>query len=100
MMDTYIQMAAALFFVIILIVAVGYFLRKKQNHSGLMNIISYQPIGAKKGVAALKIGKEILILGVTTNDMRLLKVFNENELDLKEQDGFSSKLEKFKSLGA
>ncbi len=100
MMEAYSQMAAALFFIVVLIIAAAYVFKKKQNRVGLMNVVSYQPIGTKKGVAALKIGKEILILGVSTNDMRLLKIFKEDELDLKEQDGFSSTLEKFKSLGA
>ncbi len=100
MTGAYIQMAAALVFVILLIVVTGYVLRKKQNRFGLMSIVSYQPFGAKKGVAALKIGKEILILGVSPNDMRLLKVFKEDELELTENEGFRSKLEKFKKIGA
>ena len=94
------QMAAALLFVLLLIVGAGYLLKKKQNRFGLMNVVSYQPIGSKKGVAALKIGDEILILGVTTNDMRLLKIFKNSELDLKENDSFGGKLEKFKRMGA
>ncbi len=100
MTGTYIQMAAALGFVILLIFAAAYVIKKKQNRFGLMSVVSYQPFGAKKGVAALKVGKEILLLGVTSNDMRLLKVFKEHELDLPEQDGFRSKLEMFKNSGA
>ncbi len=100
MTGTYIQMAAALVFVILLIFAAGYVLKKKQNKFGLMSIISYQPFGAKKGVAALKIGSEILILGVTPNDMRLLKVYKDSELDLPATEGFQGKLEKFKRIGA
>jgi flagellar biogenesis protein FliO len=92
-------MAAALVFVIILIIAAGYLLRRKQNRFGLMSVVSYQPFGPKKGVAALKIGSEILILSVTPNDMRLLKTFKDSELDINENEGFQSKFEKFRNIG-
>ena len=100
MTGTYIQTAAALVFVILLILVAGYVMRKKQNRFGLMSIVGYQPFGPKKGVAALKIGKEVLILGVTPNEMRLLKIFKDNELDLEETDGFQNRLEKIKKMGA
>ncbi|GBD95530.1 MAG TPA: hypothetical protein ENG83_13665 [Nitrospirae bacterium] len=100
MTGTYIQTAAALVFVILLILGAGYIMRKKQNRFGLMSIVGYQPFGPKKGVAALKIGKEVLILGVTPNEMRLLKIFKDSELDLEEIDGFQGKLEKIRKMGA
>lgn len=100
MTGVYLQVAAALVFVILLIVAVGFVMKKRQNRFGLMSVVSYQPFGPKKGVAALKIGKEILILGLTTSDVRLLKIFKDHELDLKEADGFQSKFEWFKKTGA
>jgi len=96
MIQTYIQMAIALVFVILLIFAIGFVLRKKQDRFGFMSVVGYQSLGPKKGVAALKIGKEILILGVTSNDMRLLRIFKEGELELKESRGFQGRLEKFK----
>ncbi|MBI5408351.1 MAG: FliO/MopB family protein [Nitrospirae bacterium] len=96
MTGTYLQTAAALIFVILLILGTGFLLRKKQNRFGLMSVVGYQPFGPKKGVAALKIGKEVLILGVTSNEMRLLKVFKEDELDLTGNEAFQSKLERFK----
>ena len=100
MTGTYIQTAAALVFVVVLILAAGYLMRKRQSGSGLMSIVSYQPFGPKKGVTALKVGNEVLILGVTPGDIRLLKTFKEGELDLPEKDGFQSKLEKYKAIGA
>ncbi len=100
MTGTYIQTAAALAFVIFLIVAAGYMMRKKQTGSGLMSIVSYQSFGPKKGVTALKVGKEVLLLGVTPNDIRLLKTFKEDELDLPEENAFQTKLDKFKAIGA
>ncbi len=100
MTGTYLQVAAALLFVVLLIVAGGFVLKKKQNRFGLMNIISYQPFGPKKGVAALKIGKEVLLLGLTPNDIRLLRVFKDEDIELPETDGFQSKFEKLINIGA
>ena len=99
MTATYIQMLAALIFVILLIVGLGFLMKKKQGRSGLMSVVSYLSIGPKKGVAALKVGKEVLILGVTASDMRLLKTFKEDELDLTEGNAFQGKLDKFRQVG-
>ncbi|RJQ13396.1 MAG: hypothetical protein C4560_14335 [Nitrospiraceae bacterium] len=97
MTGSYFQMAGALVFVVLLILGAGFLLKKKQNRFGLMSVVGYQPLGPRKGVAALKVGKEVLILGVTTNDMRLLKTFREDELDLPESEAFQGKFERFKS---
>lgn len=97
MTGSYLQMVAALLFVVLLIFATGYVLKRKQNRFGFMSIVGYQPVGPKKGVAALKVGKEVLILGVTTNDMRLLKICKEGELELTESAGFQSRFDKFRS---
>jgi flagellar biogenesis protein FliO len=99
MTANYIQMFAALIFVILLIAGVGFLMKRKQGGSGLMSIVSYYSMGPKKGVAALKIGKEVLILGVTPGDMRLLKTFKEDELDLTGDTAFRGKLEKFRQAG-
>ena len=100
MTGIYVQVAAALAFVILLIVAAGFVLKKRQNRFGLMSVVSYQPFGAKKGVAALKVGKEVLIIGVSPNDLRLMKTFGEEELDLTERDNFQNRLEKMIRSGA
>ena len=97
MTGAYIQMIAAFIFVVLLILAAGSIMKKKQNKCKLMNIIGYQSMGPKKSVAALKVGKEVLILGVTTNDMRLLRVFKDSELDLPEPESFQSKLKMARS---
>lgn len=97
MTGSYLQMAAALLFVIFLIFAAGYILKRKQNRFGFMSIVGYQPVGPKKGVAALKVGREVLILGVTSNDMRLLKICKEGELELTESESFQNKFDKFRS---
>jgi len=99
MTANYIQMLAALIFVVLLIAGIGFLMKKKQGRSGIMRIVSYYSIGPKKGIAALKIGKEVLILGVTSSDMRLLKTFKEDELDLPEEGAFQGKLERFRKAG-
>jgi len=89
MITSYLQMIFALSFVIVLIVGAGYLMKRRQNKYGLMNILSYQSMGPRKGVAAIKIGKEILILGITPNDMRLLKTFREDEINITEREQIS-----------
>ncbi|UCE71984.1 MAG: FliO/MopB family protein [Nitrospiraceae bacterium] len=93
MTQAYAQMAGALIFVIILIFAAGFLMRKKQNKFGLMEVISYHSFGPKKGVAALKVGTEVLILGMTQNEMRLLRTFRNGELELPENRPFQNKLQ-------
>ncbi|UCH44587.1 MAG: FliO/MopB family protein [Nitrospiraceae bacterium] len=93
MTQAYAQMAGALIFVIILIFAAGFLMRKKQNKFGLMEVISYHSFGPKKGVAALKVGTEVLILGMTQNEMRLLRTFRNGELELPENRTFQNKLQ-------
>lgn len=100
MTGAYIQAAAALAFVIILIAGAGHVMKKKQNKAGLMKIVGYHPFGPRKGVAAMKIGREILILGVSQNDMRLLKTFREDEVELDGTGGFPGKLQGMLGAGS
>ncbi len=80
MIGAYLQMALALIAVVGIIAVAGFFLRKRQDKSALMNVIAYQSFGPRKGVAALKIGSEILVVGITSTDLKLLKTMNELEL--------------------
>jgi flagellar biogenesis protein FliO len=68
-----IQMVFALGFVLMLILATAFFYRKKQRAAGLINLVAYHSFGQKIGIAALRVGDEILVLGVTPTDMKLLK---------------------------
>lgn len=99
MTETYLQMTAALIFVVLLILGVGYFMRKKQGKYGLMSVVGYQSMGPRKGVAALKIGGEVLILGITAQEMRLLRTFKETELDLQNHDVFQDRLHNLIRIG-
>ena len=94
-------MAVALTVVIGLIIIIAIVLKKKQSKSPLMTVLSYQSFGPRKGIAALKIGAEILLVGITSTDLKLLKTFDENELDpelVKDIDEKLSKLRNIKKL--
>lgn len=73
----YIQTAVALALVIGLIVLSALFLRKRQAKPGMMKVMAYQPLGPKKGIAAVKVGREVLLVGITANDIKLLKSLGE-----------------------
>ncbi len=70
-------MIVSLLFVIFLIMMIAYLNRKRQRKSRFMNIIEYLSIGTKKGVAAVKVGRDILILGVTPTGFNLLTTMDE-----------------------
>lgn len=98
MTELYIQMIGALVAVTGLIFLMAIILKKKQAKTGLINLLAYQPFGQRKGIAALKIGREVLIVGVTANDLRLLKTFNEDELENETITNISEKVKKLKGL--
>lgn len=83
MTDKYLQLVVALAGVVALIFLTGFLYKKRQTRTGLITILAYQSFGPRKGLAAIKIGNSVLIIGVTPTDFRLLKTFNENELNIK-----------------
>lgn len=98
MIDTYLQMIVALAVVVGMILALNFGLRKRQTKPGLMNIISYQSFGPRKGLAALKIGTSVLLLGITSTDIRLLKTFNENDLEAEATSEVNDKLRMLRDM--
>jgi len=95
MIETYLQMSLALAAVVGVILLMGLFVKKRQSKAGMMNVLAYQSFGPRKGIAALKIGKEILLLGITSADIKLLKTFSENEF---EAETFADMNKKIKML--
>ena len=79
MMDLYLHMGAALILVSGLVVLIGLAVKKKQGKESLMKIMGYQSLGPKKGMAMVRIGREVLLLGVTANDVKLLKTMDRFE---------------------
>jgi len=80
MIGAYLQMAFALIAVVGIIAVAGFFLKKRQEKSSLINVLAYQSFGPRKGIAALKVGSEILLIGITSTDLKLLKTMSEFEL--------------------
>lgn len=80
MIGTVLQMVFALAVVLFMIYGMSYMMKKRQRHTGFMSMIEYMPFGPKKGVAALKVGPDVLILAVTPTDFRLLKTVSEKDL--------------------
>ncbi|MCX7792872.1 MAG: flagellar biosynthetic protein FliO [Thermodesulfovibrionales bacterium] len=83
MMDSYIQMVFAFGAVLgLLLIFYGFTLRRRQTERSLINIIAYRVLDPKRGVAVavMKIGEEILFIGITPNDMRILKKMPDTEV--------------------
>lgn len=98
MTGLYFQVALALIVVVGLIYLTGFLLKGRQTRASLMNILAYQSFGQRKGIAALKIGKEILLVGVTSTDIKLLKTYDESELNPEAAGVISDKLKQLKDL--
>lgn len=81
MSPEYIQMLAALAGILVVVLLLGYLARRKQVKTELMNMVGYHSFGPRKGIAALKVGKEILVLGVTMTDIKLLASYKASDLD-------------------
>lgn len=82
MMDSYIHIVFAFGAVLgLLLIFYGLTVRRRQAEKGLINIIAYRILDPKRGVAlaVMKIGEELLFIGVTPNDMKVLKVLPDKE---------------------
>jgi flagellar biogenesis protein FliO len=98
MMDSSLSFITALIGLILSMVAFGFLYRRKQKQSNIINLVAYQSLGSKKGVAALQVGPEILIVGVMPNGLRVLKTLAAKEvLENKEETG-SERMEKLRRL--
>jgi flagellar biogenesis protein FliO len=81
MMDMVINMTAGLIAVIMLIFLLAYIYKKNQREgAGIMSIKQYLSLGPKRGFAALKVGNEIMIVGISPTDFKLLKTYDEEAL--------------------
>jgi len=98
MTDLYLQMILALGAVIGLILILALAVRKRGVKSGMMQVLAYHSFGPRKGVAAVKVGREVLLLGVTTTDLKLLKTLSESDLRPEPQDALAEKVERLRNL--
>jgi flagellar biogenesis protein FliO len=76
----------------------GILVRKRQGKTSMLTVLAYQSFGQRKGIAAMKIGSEILLIGVTSTDLKLLKTLDENELEPEVQKEVSDKLQKLRNM--
>ncbi|MCI4625750.1 MAG: flagellar biosynthetic protein FliO [Candidatus Magnetoovum sp. WYHC-5] len=83
------QAGGALAIVLLLILAAAFVLRKKRGVVHNMSVVEYLAVGPKKGIVAVKVGAEVLLLGVTPTDIRLLKSI---DADSYMPEGFSADL--------
>jgi len=77
----FLKTAAALGFIIMLIAALAMAYKKRQPGApGLFHLLAYHPFGPRRGVAALRVGHEVLILGITNADLKLLRVMDADKV--------------------
>lgn len=82
MTDLLLQTGAALAFVILLIAGAAWaYRRKRPGRPGLIGLVAYQPFGPRRGVAAVRVGREVLIVGVTNADLKLFRVLAAAEFE-------------------
>lgn len=98
MTETTFQMVFALAFVIFLIYAISFIYRKKHKSMNLINLVSYHSFGQKMGVAAVKVGNEILVLGVTPTDMKLLKKMPDLQSAKQEVTSIAGRVQKLRRM--
>ena len=77
MTHAYLQMEVALVAVLGLLFLTSFFFKKRQGRPGVVSVMTYQSLGPKKGIAAVRVGKDLLILAVTPQDVKLLTTVND-----------------------
>lgn len=92
MSDLYIQVITALGAILGLIFLFAFFLRKRQIRNEMMKVIAYHPLGTRKGIAAMRIGEEVLLLGITPADIKLLRRYNASDFESEEIRDISKKV--------
>jgi flagellar biogenesis protein FliO len=86
-MSLFIQTSAALAFVLLLIVGMAFVYKKKQpGIHGLFQLVAYHSFGPRRGVAALRVGHEVLVLGVTNTDFKLLRVLDADKIGVRQEE--------------
>ena len=88
----------ALVGLILSMAVLGFLYRRKQKQSHIIHLVAYQSLGSKKGVAALQIGKEVLVVGVMPNGFRVLKTMEAKEVIETQETPYSDRMEKLRKL--
>jgi flagellar biogenesis protein FliO len=98
MIDSTLSFITAAVGLILSVVVLGFLYRRKQKQSNIINLVAYQSLGSKKGVAALQVGSEILVVGVMPSSLRVLKTLTAGEIQDKREDLFYENMEKLRKL--
>jgi flagellar biogenesis protein FliO len=97
-MDSTLSFMTALIGLILSIALFGVLYRRKQKQSNIINLVAYQSMGSKKGVAVLRVGNEILVLGVVSNGITVLKTLAAKEVLETVEESSSEQMEKLRRL--
>ncbi|HEC96872.1 MAG TPA: hypothetical protein ENI58_01730 [Nitrospirae bacterium] len=82
MMEETLRIALSLISIIGLILVVAGFMKKRTGtRSEILKTLGYLNLGPRKGIAIIKAGEEILLVGITANDLKLLKTLPESALE-------------------
>ncbi|VAX29961.1 hypothetical protein MNBD_NITROSPIRAE02-1262 [hydrothermal vent metagenome] len=82
MMDETLKIIVSLAFIVGLILVVAWFMKKRTGAgSEILKTLGYLNLGPRKGIAIIKAGEEILLVGITANDLKLLKTLPESALE-------------------
>ncbi len=76
----------------------GFLLRRRQKQSQIFQMMAYQSLGSKKGIAALKVGGEVLLVGITPAGFRVLKSFPAAELIESSENPLGESLKRLRRL--
>jgi flagellar biogenesis protein FliO len=98
MIDGSLTFITALVGLVMSIAVLGLLYRRKQKQSHIIQMVAYQSLGSKKGVAALQVGKEILVLGIMPSGFRVLKTMEAREIVETREAPFSESMEKLRRL--
>ncbi len=101
MMEETLKIALSLAFIVGLILVVAGFMKKRAGTgSEILKTLGYLNLGPRKGIAIIKAGEEILLIGITTNDLKLLKTIPESALEneLKTLKNNIQQIKSFKEL--
>jgi len=75
------QAAFALGVVLLLVLVLAFAAGKRRSGAGgVVALLSYLPLGPRRGVAALGVGRRVLIVGITGTDLRLLASLAREEV--------------------
>jgi flagellar biogenesis protein FliO len=98
MIEGSLTFVTAIIGLILSMVVLGVLFRRKQKQSHIIQMVAYQSLGSKKGVAALQVGDEILLIGIMPNGFRVLKTMEAKEVIATQDTPYSDRMEKLRKL--